>query len=165
MVRGRRLPSDASKRAPNSVRGSVTRPIGRFESDASPMQRATIGVVHMRPMAKRTPVPELPKSRGVRGECRPLMPTPPMRHLPSSPFFTLAPKAAMALPVLSTSSASRSPSTTVSPLAMAPNMRARCDMDLSPGTRNVPFRPEADFEIVGWGRDDWDIGFSRTLFR
>jgi hypothetical protein len=42
--------------------------------------------------------------------------------------------------VLRGSSAGSNPSITVSPSAMAPNNRARWEIDLSPGTRTVPCR-------------------------
>jgi hypothetical protein len=44
----------------------------------------------------------------------------------------------MARAVLSTSSASSRPDTTVSPMAAAPSMRARWEIDLSPGTAMRP---------------------------
>ena len=47
--------------------GTVTRPMGRFDERSIADERAVRGVVAMRPMASRTPVPELPKSRGSWG--------------------------------------------------------------------------------------------------
>ena len=44
----------------------------------------------------------------------------------------------MAAPVRSTSSPSSRPSMRVSPTASAPRIRARCEIDLSPGTRTRP---------------------------
>ncbi len=68
--------------------------------------------------------------------------------------MSLAPRAVMALAVLTTSSASRRPLMRVSPMAMAPSMRARCDMDLSPGTLIRPFKTGgfARDQGLDWGR-------------
>ena len=107
------------------------------------MQLATSGVDAIRPKARRTPVPELPKSSGASGLMRPDTPTPRMRQVPSASRVAEAPSAFIAFAVLRTSSPSSRPFTTVSPMATAPNISARCDMDLSPGTRMVPVRPEA----------------------
>jgi hypothetical protein len=61
---GMRPPGAASKRAPKRLKGSMMRPIGRPNREASPVRVAVIGVVAMRPAASRAPVPELPKSSG-----------------------------------------------------------------------------------------------------
>ena len=53
---------------------------------------------------------------------------------------TCAPSARTALAVLSTSSPSSRPLMRVSPTASAPRIRARCEIDLSPGTRTRPVR-------------------------
>src|ERR1044072_6864308 len=65
------------------------------------------------------------------------------RHAPSPVRSTVAPRARIALPVLMTSSPSSRPWIRVSPTVMAARMRARCEIDLSPGTRTRPFRPGA----------------------
>ena len=150
-VSGRRPPSAVSNRAPISQSGTVTRPIGLRDSEASPMQRAMRGVEAMRPSARRTPVPELPKSRSPFGLMRPETPTPWMCQIPSAVRSTLAPKACMALAVLTTSSPSRRPEALVSPTATAPNIKERCEIDLSPGTRKMPLRPLAWWDLSGAG--------------
>ena len=53
---------------------------------------------------------------------------------------TSTPMALRQAAVLSGSSAGNNPSMRVSPSAMAPNNRARCEIDLSPGTRTLPRR-------------------------
>ena len=47
-VRGSLPPSAVSKRAPICESGTVTRPMGRFDNEASPMQRVVNGVAAMR---------------------------------------------------------------------------------------------------------------------
>ena len=128
--------------------GSSTRLIGRAESEASPTKRETKACVPTSPMASRQPVPALPKSSGASGSRKPPTPSPLMCHFPSR-FSTRAPSACIARPVASTSSPSSRPSTTVSPIAMAPNMKARCEMDLSPGTRKAPVRPSDRVAVSG----------------
>src|SRR3546814_4916727 len=76
MVSGRRPPGDASKRAPISESGSITRPIGRFDSDASPVKVAVIVWLAITPISSRVDVPELPMSSAVCGCRSPPTPTP-----------------------------------------------------------------------------------------
>ncbi len=52
----------------------------------------------------------------------------------------VAPKARMAAAVAITSADSSSPPTRVSPIASAPSMSARCEIDLSPGTATRPLQ-------------------------
>src|SRR5882757_3672197 len=61
-----------------------------------------------------------------------------MLQAPSPVRSTAAPSARMARPVLMTSSPSKSPVILVSPTASAPRISARCEIDLSPGTRTRP---------------------------
>ena len=96
-------------------------------------------------------MPELPKSKSPAGDLRPPTPTPSTSQVPSGSFSVLAPKAAMALALLTTSSASKSPVMRVWPLATAPNINARCDMDLSPGTLIRPLRAVDLREMSGVG--------------
>ncbi len=126
-------------RAPIRSSGSSTRRMGRLRSEASPSKVAAIGQPATAPSISRQPVPELPKSRALAGSAKPPTPTPCTRHSPAPRRSTCAPSAATALAVLSTSSPSSRPLMRVSPTASAPNISARCEIDLSPGTRTRPF--------------------------
>src|ERR1035441_3433102 len=138
-VSGSRPPSAASiTRAPIRSSGSSTRRIGRLLKEASPMKVAVTALPATAPIARRTPVPELPKSSGPAGWAKPPTPTPWMRHTPSPVRSSRAPSARMASAVCSTSSPSKRPATVLSPTVSAPRIRARCEIDLSPGTRVRP---------------------------
>src|SRR5262249_28472961 len=102
-------------------------------------------------MTRRQPVAELPKSRTPLGSRKPPTPTPWRHHSPTPRRSTLAPKAAMALLVLRTSSPSRRPEIRVSPTASAPKIRARFEIDLSPGTRTRPLSAPARRAVSGAG--------------
>ena len=126
------------------------------------MQRATSGVDAMRPRQSLTPVPALPKSSGASGLARPATPTPLTCQAPSAPVVTLAPSASMARAVASTSSDSSRPRMRVSPTEMAPSISARCDIDLSPGTRIRPLRPWVLREIRGCRSPDKGVAFCES---
>ncbi len=104
------------------------------------MNTAVIGVVAMAPITKREPVPELPKSSTSPGSAQPPTPVPQTFQAPGPTRSGRAPKARIALAVFSTSSASKRPEMRVSPSASAPRIKARWEIDLSPGTLAVPFR-------------------------
>ena len=112
--------------------------IGRVRRLASPSKVAVIGQPATAPMTSRQPVPELPKSSTASGARKPPDPDAADPPGPSPVRSTAAPSARMALAVLSTSSPSSSPEMRVSPTVSAPKMRARCEIDLSPGTRTRP---------------------------
>ncbi len=91
------------------------------------------------PIIRRVPVPELPKSSSPSGSAKPPTPRPSTSQVPAV-FRIGHPSACSALAVFSTSSASSSPVMVVRRVAIAPNIRARCEMDLSPGTLIRPDR-------------------------
>ena len=112
--------------------------IGRLRSEASPSKVAVIGQPATAPITSRQPVPELPKSSTPAGCRKPPTPTPWTATRPRRCARPRAPSARMALAVLSTSSPSSRPEIRVSPTARAPKISARCEIDLSPGTRTRP---------------------------
>ena len=116
------LPLQA-KRAPIRIRWSVTRPIGRDRSEPSPSKVAEIGYPAAAPINNRTPVPALPQSMTPAGVWKP--PRPVMRQRPPPSVSTVAPKASAARAVARTSSPSSRPSTSVTPVAMAPRIIER----------------------------------------
>ena len=71
-------------------------------------------------------------------------------------FWAVQPSAVTALAVCRTSSPSSRPVICVRPVAMAPSIRARCEMDLSPGTRAVPLSARAFSACNGAALEIWD---------
>ena len=117
------------------------RRIGRVRRLASPSKVAVIGQPATAPITSRQPVPELPKSSAARGLGEAADADARARARRRSPVrSTVAPSACMALAVLMTSSPSSRPVIRVSPTASAPRIRARCEIDLSPGTRTRPLQ-------------------------
>src|SRR6185503_10895620 len=84
-----------------------------------------------------TVVPLLPASSEEPGCRRPRRPL-PLNLNDCERSGILTPSARRTLAVDRTSADSRIPEICDSPLASAPRIRARCDIDLSPGTRIVP---------------------------
>src|SRR5581483_4801718 len=135
---------------PNRVKGSSTRAMGRDRKLASPVKLTVTCVVATAPIIRREPVPELPKSSADGGARHPPKPTPVTRHIPSLSRLTAAPREATAPALFSTSSDSRRPVIRLSPSAIPARIRARWEMDLSPGTQAVPLRDGALPARSGW---------------
>ena len=128
--------SPPANRAPIRSSGAVTRRIGRFDSEASPVSVTLNPATPAHaPSSKRAAVPLLPQSTGSLGEVH----TAPVTcHSPGPTRSTVAPSAATARPVASTSSLSSSPVIRVVPFASAPRINARCEQLLSPGMFALP---------------------------
>src|SRR6516225_7216455 len=90
------------------------------------------------------------------GSTRPPTPRPRTSQLPPS-LRTSVPKASRALAVLRTSSPSSKPVMCVRPVARAPSTSARCDIDLSPGTRTRPDNARDLIAHSGEG-EEWGTG-------
>ena len=138
ILSGGRPPSDVATRAPMLASGLVTRAIGRFDNEASPLSSTSNACPASRPASRRIDVPELPRSSGCPGFLSPRMPTPWIATRPSSGPSIETPMAWNARSVFMLSSPSRKPEICVVPRAIEPNMIERCEIDLSPGTRMVP---------------------------
>ena len=153
--------------APIRVKGFTTRPMGRDRRESSPViVKKRSGWEAKMPNISRRVVPELPASNTPIGSCRLPMPMP--RTVTRSVFSSLisAPKARKQAAVLRGSSPNSRPSMVVSPSAKAPSIRARWEMDLSPGIRTRPTRgqPSAVGERISRWRaftnSDVTIGWS-----
>ena len=131
------------------------RRIGRERSEASPSKIAVTGQPATAPITSRQPVPELPKSSASAGSAKPPTPTPSTVQANGPVRSTLAPSACMDLAVLSTSSPSSRPEIRVWPTASAPRISARCEIDLSPGTRTLPLSGPLARDSRGEGAAEW----------
>ena len=131
---------EVSTRAPISASGSATRRMGLRISVSSPTSSLAKDCPASRPMSRRMAVPALPQSSGTDGACNPSRPTPWTVTRPDSGPSIRTPIARNTLRVDRASAPSRKPVTRVVPSAIAPSMIARCEMDLSPGTRSRPSR-------------------------
>ena len=98
-------------------------------------------------------IAEIERGCGLREARHPDARAPTRRNRPVR--STLAPSACIDLAVLRTSSPSSRPEILVSPTASAPRIRARCEIDLSPGTRTLPVRGplDAGFQRGSGGRN------------
>ena len=128
-----------SIRAPIRRSGAATRPIGRRQSEASPVKSARIGWLATRPMSSRAEVPRIAADRTAppAGAGRRRRPRGPSRRRPPR-ARSARPSPASAAAVAATSPPSFSPSIRLRPTASAARIRARCEIDLSPGTRRGP---------------------------
>src|ERR1700756_3309310 len=137
--------------------------MGRERKDASPVNPAVMGVVAIAPITRREPVPELPKSSSDLGLFQLPTPVPVTRQRPGPSAVSSAPSPRRAPAVEWTSPDSSRPVMRVSPSARAPRIRARWEMDLSPGTWAVPLRGPARRAASGAGLALSIRGFKRPL--
>ena len=124
--------------APISTKGSITRPMGRLARESSPFKMVLNFWPANKPQSSRIDVPELPKSSVSVGNDKPCIPTPWTVIHPFLGPSIITPIFLKADKVDKASSPSKKPVTSVTPSAIAPNIIARCEIDLSPGTRIVP---------------------------
>ncbi len=132
------LPSVVRTVAPIRRKGPATLSIGRRDRDSSPTSVVGNGWPASRPMKSRVDVPELPRSSAAGAWRRPWRPTPWTVTRVSSGCSISTPIARSAASVARQSSPGRKPEISLVPVAIAPSINARCEMDLSPGTRMVP---------------------------
>jgi hypothetical protein len=85
-------PSVASMRAPIRTSGSITRRMGRRDSDASPIISLRNGWAASTPASIRIVVPELPASSAASGERNPAKPRPSRVTVPGSSSRTSTPR-------------------------------------------------------------------------
>ena len=129
-------------RAPIMARGSIIRFMGRLQMDSSPVSVTSKFWPQRIPDMRRVVVPLFPQSRTSRGAFSPCRPRPWTSTFP--PLFSIS------IPIFSKhsmvdrqSAPWRKLCISVSPCAMEPNMTARWEMDLSPGTLISPLKWDA----------------------
>ncbi len=143
------LPRDAQRRQAARRRPRCSRPSARAARSraasavATAIRRRSASVSNRcpasKPASRRMPVPALPQSIGACGARRPCRPTPcTMRSLAIRALRCARPAAQNARAVARVSSPSRKPLMREVPSASAASMIARCEIDLSPGTRTSP---------------------------
>jgi len=123
--------------APIFASGSITRRIGRLDSESSPTSVVAKRWPARSPHSKRIVVPELPQSIADAGARMPSRPVPAItRALPSR--VILAPSALIAFAERPLSAPSPRPSTRTGVADSSENNSARWPIDLSPGIVMVP---------------------------
>jgi len=111
--------------------------MGRRRNESSPVNAESNPCPASTPVSRRIAVPEFPMSRIFPGALSPESPVPRTRVvLPQ--FLISAPNCRQALAVAFTSSASSNPSIADSPRARLARIKARWEMDLSPGGTSSP---------------------------
>ena len=123
--------------APISRKGWAMRRIGRRLRLASPTKRLANGSAAATPATSRVVVPLFPQSRSTTGAVSPRAPRPTIVTSADSGGIG-TPSAPNTLAVLCTSADGRISRILDAPSASAAKINARCDSDLSPGTRITP---------------------------
>ena len=127
-----------STETPMRRSGSAIRSIGRRDRDSSPTSSKRPSCPARIPASSRISVPALPQSIGSPGARSPRRPAPRTTSVVSPSSTTSTPSARTAASVDSVSPERPQPSTRTSPSQRAPTSSARCEIDLSPGTRTWP---------------------------
>ena len=146
--------------APISRSGSATRSSGRVESDSSPVSSKRPGCPATRPDRSRISVPALRQSIGLVGGLRSRARLPKMARSRRRSRRS-RPSARIASAVASVSAERRSLRTSLSPFATAPTSSARCEIDLSPGTRRSRAPQRRALSSASFRRGRWPGGFRR----
>ncbi len=128
------VPLAVSIRAPNARSCAATGSIGRVRSDASPSNRARRSAPVQAPSSIRAVEPEFMQSIVSAASCS----VPPQIRAEVPLRSTCAPMAIMARAVARTSLPGFRFRSSIGSGLCAPRMRARCEIDLSPGTATVP---------------------------
>ena len=153
-IRSGSRPSLVSTCAPISERGAATRSIGRELSESSPVSsKRRPSWPARRPGSSRASVPAFPQSIGASGSRSPESPRPRTCSTSGSSSSTETPSDRTAAIVDSVSSERPNPRTIVAPSHTAPTSSARCEIDLSPGTRSAPRRLAAGATSINLRRD------------
>ena len=135
---GSRPPSRPSTTAPMLRSGSTMRAIGRRRNCSPPLSTLRNCCPAIKPASKRMVVPERRQSSTFSGSCRPCNPTPCTVSVVGECSSISTPRDRTASSVARQSAAGKKPSTRLLPVAIAPSSSARCEIDLSPGTRALP---------------------------
>ena len=163
-VIGRPSSDEKANDAPICVSGRAIRRIGRRLRLASPMNVALNGCPATIPAINRVVVPLLPQSSSAPGDVRPRRPSPVIRNVASALHCdgTETPSADSTPAVLITSADGNTPRSTLSPVASAANLSARCDSDLSPGTATLRTPLTAATLRASWQDPSCHRGISRS---
>ena len=147
MASGGRPPSD-SIRAPIRSSGSMTLRIGRRDSDSSPVNADGNRWPARIPARRRMVVPELPASSGCAAERSCPKPRPSTLTVPAGPSRISTPNWRRHDSVDRQSAPGANPARLDVPSARAASSAYRCEIDLSPGTRNRPCSRPAGATIL-----------------
>ncbi len=131
-------PSTVAMRAPIARNGFAARSIGRFMSEASPINSESNRWPASKPIDKRIAVPALPMSSACGAPRSPCSPTPWTSTSVSCGRSIRTPNDCSARSVARQSSLARNPVPCVMPVAIPPSINVRWEIDLSPGTMTVP---------------------------
>ena len=134
--------------APMRERGSMTRFMGRFWMEASPVSTESKFWPHRMPARSRVVVPLFPQSRTPSGRFNPRSPRPCTRIFPSFSWISTPMERKQEM-VERQSAPLRKWVISVVPWAREPNMTLRWEMDLSPGMVKLPLREETGENFIG----------------
>ena len=135
------VPALVATSAPMAQSGFATRSIGRFMSEASPINSESKACAASSPVNRRIAVPALPMSRAWPAPASPRMPRPRTCTRSGAGRRTSTPRARIACMLARQSSLGRNPLISLVPSAMPASITERWEIDLSPGTVSSPATP------------------------